>query len=234
MGADQHHDWRGLATSALDWWRDAGVDALVDDAPRDWLARVRSPAPAVPEPAAPEAPGLPPTLPEFLAWRTGGDAPEARWGGIAVASEGDPTSALMIVVDMPGEAGLVDGAPGRLFDAMLAAIGRSRDDVYLAALACVRPMGGRIPPEDFARLAELLGHHVALAAPRRLLTLGQAASRAIHGTDGAVSPNSLRTVNLNGVTVETVASLHPRFLLERPELKAKAWRDLQLLVGGLL
>jgi DNA polymerase len=35
------------------------------------------------------------------------------------------------------------------------------------------------------------------------------------------------------VTVEAIASFHPRFLLERPAQKAEAWRDLQLLIEGL-
>jgi hypothetical protein len=38
MGADQNIDWRMTAASALEWWRDAGVDALVDEDPRDWTA----------------------------------------------------------------------------------------------------------------------------------------------------------------------------------------------------
>lgn len=38
MGADQHLDWMSSAASALDWWQEAGVDVLVEDAPRDWLA----------------------------------------------------------------------------------------------------------------------------------------------------------------------------------------------------
>ena len=233
MGADQHHDWSDIAASALDWWREAGVDSLVSDEPRDWLARTRAPSVATVAEAAPEPEQLPQTLADFVAWRVGEDAPEARWGTPAVGSEGDPASGLMIVCDMPGETGLLDGAAGRLFDAMLAAIGRSRQTIYLAGLAAARPLGGRVPPEDVARLAELLLHHVALAAPKRLLLLGQAVSRAVIGTESAAAPNSFHAVNLNDVTVQAVASHHPRFLLEHPRLKGEAWRDLQLLVGGM-
>ena len=49
MGVYPQHDWTALAASALDWWRDAGVDTLVDDLPRDWFA---APAPAA-SPAVP-------------------------------------------------------------------------------------------------------------------------------------------------------------------------------------
>jgi hypothetical protein len=30
-----------------------------------------------------------------------------------------------------------------------------------------------------------------------------------------------------------VATFHPRFLIEKPAAKAEAWKDLQLLMGGI-
>lgn len=232
MGADQHTDWNATAASALEWWRDAGVDTLVDDEPRDWLARTPPPAvassPAAEEPAV--AP-LPDTLEAFVAWRCGPEAPEAARGP-GLGPEGDFASDLMIVVDCPESDALLDGAAGRLFDRMLAAIGRDRATIHLAAFTTVRPLGGRIPPEDIARLEELLRHHVMLAAPRRVLLLGQAVSRALSGTDAIGGHRNLRAVNLNGTNVEVVASLHPRFLLTKPAMKTEAWKDLQLLMGG--
>jgi len=54
MGADQHLDW-ALAKSALEWWRAAGVDVLVEDAPRDWLGTV-PPATNLTESTTPFAP----------------------------------------------------------------------------------------------------------------------------------------------------------------------------------
>ena len=46
MGADQNLDWHAAAASAIDWWIDAGVDASVDETPRDWLAAIVAPPPA--------------------------------------------------------------------------------------------------------------------------------------------------------------------------------------------
>lgn len=246
MGADQNIAWSDAVASALEWWRDAGIDALVDEAPRDWSAAPRSP----PEPSRPAtrtqtvaavvAP-LPATLDAFLAWRSGPDAPEAPWsGGPPLVAQGAPDSDLMILVDVPeredAAAGrLLDGAAGRLFDRMLAAIGRSRDDVYLASFCTVRPLAGRIAPEDEARLAEIARHHVALVAPKRLLLLGNATSRALLAMDTMPARNSLHRINqqtdIRDCITTAVASFHPRLLLERPAQKAEAWRDLQLLIG---
>ena len=233
MGADQHIDWAGHATSVLDWWREAGVDVLVDDDPRDWLTReaapVVGPAPGVVAEIVVPATRLPDTLDAFVARRTGPDAPEGAGG---VLAEGDANADIMVVVDYPDGSELIGDAAGRLFDRMLAAIGLTRESIYLTALSTVRPLGGRIAPEALPQLAELLRHHVALAGPKRLLLLGQAPSRALTGTDAAQGSRSLRAINLKTGTVDAVTSLHPRFLIEKPAMKAEAWKDLILLMGG--
>lgn len=239
MGADQHHNWQDVTASALDWWRDAGVDTIVDEVPFAWRKTGAPPPPPTqsvsqrqaPEPAI-RAP-LPAILTDFIAWRAGPEAPEAAWGKTPIIAEGDPASELMIVIDCPDSEGLIDGAAGTLFERMLAAIGRDRSDVYLAPLATARPIAGRIPPEDLPRLAELLRHHVKLAAPKRLLIVGSAVSRALIGMDAGPGRGSLHAINLDGVIVDGVTSFTPRFLLERPSAKAEAWKDLLLLTGGL-
>lgn len=233
MGADQQFDWAANARSVLDWWRDAGVDVLVDDAPRDWLATAPPPAPLADVTAPPvvAAPALPDTLDAFLAWRRGEDAPEGARPD-AVLAEGEPAAATAIVVDFADADGLVGGAAGILFDRMLAAIGLSRESVYLVALTTARPLGDRIAPELLPHLGQLVRQHLALAAPQRVLLLGQAVSRAIGGTDRGGDQGNLHRVNLNGSEILAVSSLHPRFLLKQPAMKAEAWKDLQLLMGG--
>ncbi len=243
MGADQNHDWRASIASALEWWRDAGVDCEIDDLPRDWLARAAAPSVAERLPAqvaeAPvAAPSLPATLEEFAAWRLGPAAPEAGWPGQALGTQGEVASGLMIVVDMPDReddpAGqLLSGSAGALFDRMLAAIGRDRQSIYLVALAVKRPPAGRVGEDVGQKLEALLRHHLSLARPKRVLALGNAASRAITGPDVAHARGSLRQVNHDGGTSEVVASFHPRFLLEKPVAKADAWKDLRVLMGGI-
>jgi len=243
MGADQNHDWRASIASALEWWRDAGVDCEIDDSPRDWLARAGAPSVAerLPDQATEAVvapPALPTTLEEFAAWRLGPGAPEAGWPGKALGTQGEVASGLMIVVDMPDReddaAGqLLSGSAGALFDRMLAAIGRDRQSIYLAALAVKRPPAGRVSEDVGQKLEALLRHHLSLARPKRVLALGNAASRAITGLDVAHARGSLRQVNHDGGTSEVVASFHPRFLLEKPVAKADAWKDLRVLMGGI-
>lgn len=233
MGADQHTDWRGYAISTLDWWREAGVDVAVDDDPRDWLAQAAAPVTAAAPDVVAEIPAAPARAPDtldaFVAWRTGSEAPE---GADGILAEGDPGAEIMVVTDYPDGDALIGDAAGRLFDRMLAAIGMTRESVYVTTLTTKRPLGGRIAPETLPVLADLVRRHVALVRPKRLLILGQAPSRALTGTDAAGSPRNLRAINLETGTVDAVTSLHPRFLLEKSAMKAEAWKDLILLMGG--
>jgi DNA polymerase len=144
----------------------------------------------------------------------------------------------MVLVDCPdkddGEAGtLLTGAPGALFDRMLAAIGLDRTRIHLTAVCARRPVAGRMPREVEGRLAAISQHHVGLVAPKRLLCLGNAASRAILGAEMPETRGSLHRFDHKVGQTGVVASFHPRFLLEKPAAKAEAWRDLQLLMGGL-
>ncbi|WP_264944466.1 uracil-DNA glycosylase family protein [Sphingomonas canadensis] len=233
MGRELASDWQTGIASALDWWREAGVDTLVEDAPRDWLARTAPPkSPAAAEAAADAvaaAPAevLPDTLDAFVAWRLGPDAPEAGWMAPVVPPAGTP-GGLMILTDMPEEgdadAGeLMSGRSGRLLDAMLAAIGESRAGVYRASLATARPVTGTIAGADAARLARLARHHVSLVAPQRLLLIGSATKRVFDTTNGSEFGNAGCDINQPGGNMEVVAIDALRFLLEQPSAKATAW-----------
>ncbi|TXC70947.1 uracil-DNA glycosylase [Sphingomonas ginsenosidivorax] len=239
MGADQNIAWHALAASALEWWQDAGVDMLVDDAPRDWFAAPAPPPPAALAPASTtpvavlEPAEMPASLAEFLTWRNSPAVPEALWGGVAFAATGPATAELMVLVDCPerddGET-LLSGPAGRLFDRMLAAIGTTREAVHLASVCAKRPTAGRVHRDVEAQLAAIAQHHVGLIAPKRLLVLGNAASRAILATDLPDARGRLHAFNHKTGKTGTVVSFHPRFLIEKPAAKPEAWRDLQMLM----
>jgi len=234
-----------LAASILDWWHDAGVDLLVEDEPRDWSAPEPVRAPRVMPGQPPAAPplttsvaSLPDTLEAFLAWRLSDAAPEASWDGISLTATGPADAALMVLVDCPdrddGDAGqILSGAPGRLFDRMLAAMGLSRETVHIASVCARRPIAGRTPAGLETRLAEIALHHVALIAPRGLLLLGNAASRAVLGTELTDARGHSHAIDHKSGKSTAVATFHPRFLIEKPMAKAESWKDLQRVMGDL-
>ncbi|WP_076068249.1 uracil-DNA glycosylase family protein [Sphingomonas montana] len=241
---------------ALRWWRDAGVDMLVDDEPRDWLrpaAQVApvappvlyAPAPTPDDGTAPPLPtvgdaraavALPDTLAAYAAW-CADPATFPELGPQRVCAAGDPASGLMILGDMPepgdADAGvLMSGDLGRLFDHILAAIGRDRASVYLAAICPARPAGGRIAPATAAGLVAAARHHVALAAPRVLLLLGKEAITAF-GLDWPGARGHLHEINHIGGKTVAIATFHPRMLPQSPARKADLWADLRLLLQEL-
>ncbi len=225
-----------LLESTLDWWREAGVDTLVDELPRDWFAKIAAPSPAPAVAAEPSA-LLPDQWDAFLAWRAGAHAPEAEWLGPGVLASGPTDAEVMVLADVPDRddcaAGkLLTGEPGRLFDRMLQAIGLTRDAVHLVSVCAKRPVSGRVSRADEARLGEVARRHVELVAPKRLLAMGDAASRALLGNNVLQARGRSHELNHKGGTSIVVASFHPRFLLEHPGRKREAWMDLQLLIRG--
>jgi len=238
VGGEYTADWGRTLASALEWWRDAGVETLQEDEARDWLAR---PAAVQAAPAAVTSPQpeiLPDTLAAFTAWRTGETVPEAGWLTPRIAPSGPVNAPLVVLTDMPESDDqseiLGDSPAGKLFSRMLTAAGVARDSVHFVSLAVARPLAGRIPPDQEARLIEIARHHLKLLQPAKLLILGQTASRAIAETNDGPPANGLVDVNHFGAHTQAVASLHPRFLLDRPAAKSEAWKHLLLLTRGSL
>lgn len=236
----------------LNWWAEAGVDCLVADEAREWLrppdpatkpddvpGRLEGPAsvPRSPTPQAREP--FPDQLALFHDWLRASDAlPYAAPGAPRLCPAGDPAAGLMIMTAMPlaedcASGALLSGPAGRLFDRMLAAIGRNRDTIYLAGLSCIRPAGGRFDPAGAERCGEIALHHVGLAAPKTLLLLGDGCARALLGMTAAQGRGKLHRIDTKAGPVNAVVTLAPDYLLSQPSAKAHAWADLQLLMEAM-
>lgn len=224
--------------SALGWWVEAGVDTSIAETPRDWLAppvRV-TPAPTAPQPSATALPDNLAAFQRFLAERE--YVPAAPPPRRRAAPFGDPAAGLTIVVDMPDAGdleahGLLAGECARLFDAMLAALGRTRDTVYVAPLSPARIAGGRIGGETAEALARLMRHHIALVRPRAVMLMGEESCRALLGLNRAEARGRLRPLNHAGGIVPAMVTPHPRTLRQHPAAKADAWREMRRLIGEL-
>jgi DNA polymerase len=230
------------AESVLQWWADAGVDILIDEEPRDWLR----PQPKVEAPAAPAAAGaaaqgqdqdeLPGQLDLFLAYLKDSDklpffAPAAP----RICPSGDPAAGLMMLVDMPtGEdctsGALLSGEVGRLFDRMLAAIGRNRDSIYLAALSCLRSPTGSFTSEAAKQCALLARHQIGLVDPKAVLLFGDAAAKALLGLSVAQARGRWHEIATHHRPIRALVTISPKQLLDAPRLKRLAWEDLQMLI----
>lgn len=237
MDMQRDHTLGEMLTSALDWWSEAGVDGDFTDEPRNWLERpepkAEAPVAEVPKPQAPVIPPLgglreswPDDLQAFSQWWCSDAAFEAPGNGPRVAPRGAAGADLMVLVPMPEEGDgetLLSGRQGMLIAGMLSAMGIAEDRAYLAAAL---PRHARHP--DWQALAgrqfgDILRHHIALAAPRRLLVLGRK-MLPLFGHDPAQTTLIAGEVALDGIETSALAAVGPEALLDEPRFRKALWR----------
>ena len=222
---------RKAADSLISWWMEAGVDAPVGESPRPWLHRTEAPA-TVPEqlPVPTEAPQ---SLTDFQGWLTTATGlPMDRAGAIRVAPHGVEGAKLMILSDLPAREDAADGRPigGQAWELtvkMMAAIGISPDEAYVASLGCFHVPGARPSADELNACSEIARNHLRLAKPERLILFGDAPAKALLGEPLARARGKVHRIE----GIRTVATFQPRWLLQRPSDKALAWRDLLLLMS---
>lgn len=229
----------GLAdsyTAAIDWWREAGVDLDFHD---EAQALLREPESASPQaaaavahkqakPAAPLLPAIggdradwPSTLDQFAAWWLA--EPSLTDAAPRVPPRGAAQAELMVMVPMP-ESGdndsLLSGNHGTLVANMLRAMQIAPDKAYIAAALPAHQPLADWPALQASGLGAVLAHHINLAAPRRLLVLGNDILPLL----GLEKRQGVRELPLNGTVVELLASVAPDNLLENAKARANLWR----------
>ncbi len=129
----------------------------------------------------------------------------------------------MVLVPQPEEhdrATLLEGPQGRLLGNMLAAMGLDDDAVYLAsALPCHTAMAD-LAAISAGGMDAVLAHHIALAAPQRLLVLGTGLTPFLT----RVKDEILRKSNQTLVNTPTMVSETLEAMLHMPRLKARFWK----------
>ncbi|MFU8820578.1 MAG: uracil-DNA glycosylase [Gammaproteobacteria bacterium] len=125
------------------------------------------------------------------------------------------------------------GRAGRLLDAMLAALGYARHQVYIANVVKCRPPENRDPrPEEAASCTPYLDRQIELLAPKIILAVGRIAAQRLLAVDTPVGQLRGRVHCYGPAGIPLVVTWHPAYLLRRPEAKADAWRDLVLAAGA--
>jgi DNA polymerase len=244
---------------------EASVEPVAAPAPTPAPARpVEPPRPARPSAAAPApapvalAEALAPVVPVALGAREQAIA-SMDWPALreavsgcqacglcetrrqTVFGVGHPQADWMVVGEAPGEQEDLQGEPfvgpaGELLDAMLRAIGLSREAsgepaqrVFIANTLKCRPPRNRNPaPEELQRCEAFLQRQIALVQPKLILAMGKFAIQQLTGSAEAVGRLRGQVHRYQGVPV--VVTYHPAYLLRQLTEKAKAWDDLRLAV----
>lgn len=144
-------------------------------------------------------------------------------------------ASLLVIGEAPGEEEDRQGEPfvgpaGRLLNAMLRAIGLSREQVYIANILKCRPPRNRDPkPEEADACSSFLDRQIAMIEPRAMLAVGRISAQRLLETEQPVG--RLRGVvhRYGDKAIPLVVTYHPAYLLRTPIAKAKSWQDLCML-----
>ena len=173
----------------------------------------------------------------------------------AVPGEGNVDTELMFIGEGPGYDEDRQGRPfvgraGQLLDKMIAAMGLTREQVFIANIAKCHPMTDPQHPEkhgndrapnagEIACCRKYLEQQIAIICPKYIVALGGVSAKAL--ISDAKSLGALRgqfyNLHLDSVDlprpVQILATFHPAALLRNPGWKKDAWKDLQLVMAKL-
>jgi len=156
-----------------------------------------------------------------------------------VYGEGSPSARVVIVGEGPGEDEDVQGRPfvgaaGRLLDAIIAAAGWGRQELYICNVIKCRPPRNRDPQEDETdACGAFVKRQIRAIRPRAILAVGNVAARFLLASEAPISGLRGRVHDFEGIPV--VPTYHPAYLLRNPVQKRRVWQDIEMLlqvVGG--
>jgi DNA polymerase len=156
-----------------------------------------------------------------------------------VFSRGTGSSGLCFVGEGPGEDEDRQGAPfvgvaGQLLDRMIAAMGLSRDEVYVCNIVKCRPPGNRKPElGEMLACKSYLDEQLELVAPEVIVALGATAAEGLLGSLAGGITRLRGTWKLYKGKIAVMPTFHPAYLLRVPNAKHVVWEDMQAVLKQL-
>jgi len=154
-----------------------------------------------------------------------------------VFGDGNPAARLMFVGEGPGADEDAQGIPfvgraGQLLNNMIAAMGLTREEVYIANVVKCRPPGNRTPePEEGNTCSPFLFRQIDVVRPQVLVALGATAATYLLGARQPLAGLRGRVHAFRGSRL--IVTYHPAYLLRDPRQKKEAWADLQIAMREL-
>lgn len=152
---------------------------------------------------------------------------------------GDPDARIMFVGEAPGKNEDLQGEPfvgaaGKLLDELLAGIGITRDQVYIANVLKCRPPGNRDPkPDEIDSCKGYLREQIRMIHPEVVVTLGNFATKLILPTEmGITRMRGQAFTWWLGATL--IPTFHPAAALRgRPQVREQMEEDFALVARVL-
>ncbi len=143
-----------------------------------------------------------------------------------VFGEGDPGADLMFVGEAPGYHEDQQGRPfvgqaGKLLEQLLASIGMSREQVYIANVLKCRPPNNRDPrPEEIEACRPYLFRQVEIIKPKVICTLGNFSTKLLSGDPTGITRvhGQPRVAVIGGHSLYLYPIFHPAAALYTPSM----------------
>ncbi|HOR98410.1 MAG TPA: uracil-DNA glycosylase family protein [Kiritimatiellia bacterium] len=124
------------------------------------------------------------------------------------------------------------GAAGQLLTRMIAAMGYTRDQVFIANICKCRPPRNRPPTPDEAAICLIyLRQQIRLIRPKTIILLGGTAIKALLNTQVGVNRIQGEWTQYEGIPV--MPTFHPSYLLRFEPAKRDAWQALKRVLAHL-
>lgn len=149
-----------------------------------------------------------------------------------VFGSGKATVPLVFVGEAPGADEDRQGLPfvgraGELLTRIIAAMGLTRDEVYICNVLKCRPPGNRDPlPDEVGACTAHLERQLDLLKPKVICSLGRHSTAFLTGQEG-VAMKSVRGRTFLYRGMKVIPTYHPAALLRNPSLKVLVWEDVQ-------
>ncbi|GAA4660031.1 uracil-DNA glycosylase [Bartonella pachyuromydis] len=149
-------------------------------------------------------------------------------------SDGTAGSPLMLIGEAPGREEDIQGIPfvgkaGMLLNKILASIGLTRNNVYIANTIPWRPPGNRTPtPREVMLCRPFIERQIHLAKPRILVALGGIATQFLTGAQNGIIRTRgkwLTYESEDNTKIPVMPTFHPAYLLRTPSQKKLTWID---------
>ena len=159
--------------------------------------------------------------------------PLAETRSKTVFGAGNANAELMFVGEAPGAEEDRQGLPfvgraGQLLSELLAEIGLSREDVFIANVLKSRPPGNRDPmPNEIEACQPYLWKQIALIQPTVIASLGNFATKLLSGNPTGITRvrGAPQVQELGGRSVFLFPLLHPAAALRTPAMKDQLRED---------
>ena len=151
----------------------------------------------------------------------------------SVPGEGDPAADLLFVGEAPGYHEDQQGRPfvgqaGKLLEQLLATIGLTREQVFIANVLKSRPPNNRDPkPEEIAACQPYLWRQIELIKPKVICTLGNFATKLLSGDPAGITKVHGRPqpLQVGGHSLYLFPIFHPAAALYTPAMLATLKED---------